>query len=173
MVTAPYAGKSLYPSLSLFITCSRLDQTQAGPCDGLSLHHMATASCLQGQSRPKREVGLEGRWGRREGVTPKREDLSVFVSLEKRTNEGVGIKDAKGGEMFGADEGCVQAAARSLSLQGTSPARCALFLCSSPLSCTLPYELHLFWPLWTPRSVSSAQGDLWALPCCSLPELQS
>ena len=68
---------------------------------------MATASCLQGQSRPKREVGLEGRWGRREGVTPKREDLSVFVSLEKRTNEGGGIKDAKGGEMFGADEGCV------------------------------------------------------------------
>ena len=107
MVTAPYAGKSLYPSLSLFITCSRLDQTQAGPSDGLSLHHMATASCLQGQSRPKREVGLEGRWGRREGVTPKREDLSVFVSLEKRTNEGGGIKDAKGGEMFGADEGCV------------------------------------------------------------------
>lgn len=46
------------PSLSLFITCSRSDQTQAGPSDGLSLHHTGTASCLQGRSRPKREVGV-------------------------------------------------------------------------------------------------------------------
>lgn len=42
----------------------------------------------------------------------------------------------------------------SACLEGTSRALYALFLCSSPLSHTLPYELHPFWPLWTPRSVS-------------------
>lgn len=45
-----------------------------------------------------------------------------------------------------------QAAALSLRLKGTSPALYALSLCSSLLSCTLPYEPHPLWPPWTPRS---------------------
>lgn len=79
--TPPRAGKCFYPSASLFMTCSRLDQTQAGPSDGLSLHHMATVSCLQGQSRPKWEVravgqarGSHSKTGRPECVCQLREE---------------------------------------------------------------------------------------------------
>lgn len=57
------------------------------------------------------------------------------------------------------------------SLEGTL-SRSLCPVCSLVLSCMLPSELHLLWPLWTPRSVSSTQGDLWALLCCSLPGLQ-